>query len=161
LAMKSSRSFSSSTPVRKARISPLFPLKSARSPGSSSGTCVPLALPSRPIPRIVTSWPERCRPETPGWLAKHGIEYEHLDMLDLHSAEPPGRQDAHASFKASVHASDRGSLLFIESESDQTTSIARKSGEPVLDYGRKHFANPQPLTRAREVQRVRRVSESA
>jgi|TARA_R110002110_G_scaffold409679_2_gene632192 hypothetical protein len=82
-------------------------------------------------------------------------------MLDLHSAEPPGRQDAHASFKASVHASDRGSLLFIESESDQTTSIARKSGEPVLDYGRKHFANPQPLTRAREVQRVRRVSESA
>ena len=119
---------------------------------------VPLALPSRPIRRIVTSRLERYRPETEAWLAKHGIEYQHLHMLDLPSAEERRRQGAHASFKAQIYAADPDSVLFVESEAAQAASIARKSGKPVLDYGNKCMADPSQLTLAHQVQLARRLS---
>jgi uncharacterized HAD superfamily protein/hypoxanthine phosphoribosyltransferase len=118
----------------------------------------PLALPSRPIRRIVTSRLERFRPETEAWLKKHGVEYGHLDMLDLPTAEERRRRGAHASFKARIYAADPDSMLFVESESAQAASIARRSGKPVLDYSRKCMADPFQFTFAYQVQAARRFS---
>lgn len=121
-------------------------------------TARPLAVPTRPIRRIVTSRLEKYRPETEAWLEAHGIAYEHLHLLDLPSAEERRRQGAHAAFKARVYAEDAGARLFVESEPDQAASIARRSGKPVLDYANKVLADPTRLTLAYQVQQARQLS---
>jgi uncharacterized HAD superfamily protein/hypoxanthine phosphoribosyltransferase len=90
-----------------------------------------LQRPSRRIAFIVTSRLEKYRALTQAWLARHGIQYGKLIMLDLPSKKERQRQSAHASFKADFYrASD--AVLFIESEYDQANRIAQASGKPVL-----------------------------
>ncbi len=122
-------------------------------------TVPPLARPAYPIRRIVTSRLEKYRPETEAWLAANGIEYEHLHLLDLPSAEERRRQGAHAPFKASVYARDPEALLFVESDPGQALSIARRSGKPVLDYQNKRLADPTRLTVAHQVHQAHRLSQ--
>ncbi len=92
----------------------------------------PLHLPTRPVRRLVTSRLERYRPETVEWLARHGVSYGRLDMLDLPDAATRRRLGSHASFKAAVYAGDSGAKLFIESCRRQAPEVARLSGKPVL-----------------------------
>ncbi|MBW2426146.1 MAG: phosphoribosyltransferase [Deltaproteobacteria bacterium] len=112
----------------------------------------PLAVPTQRIRRIVTSRLEKYRPETEAWLAAHGIEYEHLHMLDLPSARERRRLGGHSGFKAAVYASDPDSVLFVESDPAQAAVIARESGKPVLDYRNRMLAGPDPLSLAYQSQ---------
>jgi uncharacterized HAD superfamily protein len=107
---------------------------------------------------IVTSRLEKYRPETEAWLAAHGIEYEHLHMLDLPSARDRRRLGGHASFKAAVYASDPEAVLFVESDPAQAAVIARKSGKPVLDYQNRMLARPDPLSLAYQSQLATTIS---
>lgn len=103
----------------------------------------PLQRPSRRVAYIVTSRLEKYRSLTQAWLAKHGIQYGKLIMLDLPSKKERQRLSAHASFKADFYrASD--TVLFIESEYDQATKIAEASGKPVLCTETQRMVLPVP-----------------
>jgi uncharacterized HAD superfamily protein/adenine/guanine phosphoribosyltransferase-like PRPP-binding protein len=106
-----------------------------------------LARPSHKIGHLVTSRLERFRSETEEWLASAGVRYGELHMLDLPSALERRRLKVHASFKASVYSDIRDSRLFIESDSGQAQEIARRSGKPVLDFGRQVLVTPGMVVR--------------
>lgn len=91
----------------------------------------PLHLPTRPINAIVTSRLEKYRSLTDEWLAKWGVKYETLAMLDLPNAEERRRLNAHAAFKARVFRK-LDAKLFIESDERQAGEIAELSGKSVL-----------------------------
>ncbi len=94
-------------------------------------SATPLYRPTRRIGCLVTSRLEKYRPETEAWLARHGVEYDRLVMLDLPSAEERRRRGLHGTFKGQVYR-DSKAMLFIESEYAQAVEIARISGKPVL-----------------------------
>lgn len=94
-------------------------------------SATPLYRPTRRIGCLVTSRLEKYRPETEAWLARHGVEYDRLVMLDLPSAEERRRRGVHGTFKGEVYR-DSKAMLFIESEYAQAVEIARISGKPVL-----------------------------
>lgn len=91
----------------------------------------PLHKPSRKIAYLVTSRLEKYRPQTEAWLARHGIQYGKLVMLDLPSQNERQRRMVHGSFKADFYRRSNA-VLFIESEYDQATMIAKVAGKPVL-----------------------------
>lgn len=94
-------------------------------------TATVLHRPRREIAMLVTSRLEKYRRPTEDWLARQGIRYRELRMLDLPDAETRRRLGAHASFKAGVYR-ESGQDLFVESELHQARDIARLSGKPVL-----------------------------
>ncbi|WP_026622557.1 putative HAD superfamily protein/hypoxanthine phosphoribosyltransferase (plasmid) [Ensifer sp. WSM1721] len=91
----------------------------------------PLYVPTRKIASLVTSRLEIYRPQTEAWLARQGIDYDELVMLDLPSKEERQRLAAHGRFKAEVYRRTNA-VLFIESEHGQAVNIAKLSGKPVL-----------------------------
>lgn len=93
-----------------------------------------LQRPSRRIGYLVTSRLEKYRAPTQSWLARHGIKYRKLIMLDLPSKRERQRRSAHAAFKADFYRSC-DAVLFVESEYDQAAEIAKASGKPVLCTG--------------------------
>lgn len=92
----------------------------------------PLHRPTGTIHALVTSRLEKYRKETESWLARHGVSYERLIMLDLPDAETRRAMGAHGAFKAQYYASNRNAVLFIESERSQAETIAATSKKPVL-----------------------------
>jgi uncharacterized HAD superfamily protein/adenine/guanine phosphoribosyltransferase-like PRPP-binding protein len=92
---------------------------------------LPLFGPTRKIGWLVTSRLEKYRALTEAWLAKHGIEYDRLIMLDLPSKAERQRLGVHGSFKADFYRKS-DAILFIESEHQQAVKIAKLSGKPVL-----------------------------
>ncbi|WP_150308244.1 phosphoribosyltransferase [Planctomonas psychrotolerans] len=86
--------------------------------------------PSFKVHSLVTSRLEKYRPETEEWLARHGVEYGELIMLDLPTAAERRRLGAHATHKAAAYAAS-GNELFIESERDQGKRIHELTGLPV------------------------------
>lgn len=92
---------------------------------------VPLHRPRRQIAMLVTSRLEKYRAETEDWLARNGVNYGELRMLDVPDAETRRRLRLHGSFKAQVYR-ESDCALFIESELHQARDIARLSGKPVL-----------------------------
>jgi orotate phosphoribosyltransferase len=104
-------------------------------------TVDPRIVPSERIGWLVTSRLEQYRPETERWLARHGIEYDHLVMMDEPSMEARRRGGRHASFKAEVYdATD--SVLFVESDAEQATTIAEIAGKPVYCYDTNEMVRP-------------------
>ncbi|NRP74452.1 Orotate phosphoribosyltransferase [Ensifer psoraleae] len=91
----------------------------------------PLHVPTRKIASLVTSRLEKYRPQTEAWLARRGIQYGELVMLDLPSKKERQRLAAHGRFKADIYRRS-DAILFIESEHDQAVNIAKLSGKPVL-----------------------------
>jgi len=92
-------------------------------------------VPRGRIHRIVTSRLEKYRAETEAWLARQGIEYDALTMLDLPSEAERRRLRPQGRFKAEVYRSDSEAMLFVESETWQARQIARAvPGKPVFDY---------------------------
>jgi uncharacterized HAD superfamily protein len=79
----------------------------------------------------VTSRLSAYRVETEAWLARHGVRYHQLFMLDGMTAEERRKKGAHASFKAEVYRNSPY-WLFIESEPAQAEEIARLAARPVL-----------------------------
>lgn len=104
---------------------------------------IPYHTSTRRIGWLVTSRLEKYRPQTEAWLAKCGIAYENLVMLDLPSKQERQRLGVHGSFKGDFYRSC-GSPLFIESDARQADVIAARSGKPVLciETHRMHVADP-------------------
>ncbi|WP_346795488.1 phosphoribosyltransferase family protein [Halomonas sp. Bachu 37] len=93
----------------------------------------PLFLPSARIGCLVTNRLEKYRSQTVTWLEQHGIDYEHLVMLDLPSKEERRRQGVHSSHKGLFYKNS-DYIFFIESSPRQAGNIARISGKPVYCY---------------------------
>ncbi len=86
---------------------------------------------SRPLGTLVTSRLEKYRPQTEGWLAAQGVQYDRLIMLDLPSKAERQRLFAHGTFKGNYYR-DSDAILFVESENRQAKQIAEIAGKPVL-----------------------------
>jgi hypothetical protein len=98
-------------------------------------TAAPQAVPKGPVHSIVTARLEKYRPETEAWLARHGIAWGRLVMLELASDAERRRTRPQGRFKAAAYAADRGAVLFVESETWQAREIARGApGKAVFDY---------------------------
>lgn len=95
----------------------------------------PLFLPQRPIGHIVTSRLERYRQPTADWLARHGITYASLTMLDL-----PDKRARMTAMKVEGgrggwkgrEAARLGVEMMIESCPKQSSIIARTAGITVF-----------------------------
>jgi len=107
---------------------------------------LPLSFPSHEIGYLVTSRLERYRSQTEEWLARQGIQYKALHMLDLPDALTRGRLKAQAPFKSEIFMSYPAAPLFVESCRNQAFEIARISRRPVLciDEHRLFTADSQP-----------------
>lgn len=83
----------------------------------------PKLIPTSKVGWIVTSRLEKYRGETEGWLARQGIEYGKLEMMDGATAEERRRLGSHAEFKAGVYKGLKDAILFIESDDAQAQRI--------------------------------------
>lgn len=95
-------------------------------------TVEPYWLPTKTIARIVTCRLEKYRPETEEWLARHGVKYEQLTMMDYPDARSRDRDRKHGSYKASIYRSRDRYQLFVESSEFQARQIAHWTGKPVF-----------------------------
>lgn len=91
----------------------------------------PLHRPRGEIGWLVTSRLEKYRPLTEAWMAKNGISYRELRMIDLPTKEARLRARCHASFKAECYR-QTDAELFIESDLQQAQEIARLTRRRVL-----------------------------
>jgi orotate phosphoribosyltransferase len=91
----------------------------------------PLVIPSHEVGWLVTSRLEKYRRHTEEWLARHGVRYRELRMMDYPSAAARRAAGAYASFKAEVYRAT-GASLFIESSSVLAPQIASLAGKPVF-----------------------------
>lgn len=115
----------------------------------------PLHLPSLKVGTLVTSRLAKYRPQTEVWLARHGIEYSELVMLDLPDAETRRRLNAHGRFKGEYYRRS-DAALFIESERSQAQQIATISGKPVLSLEGPAMCLPGALSAVAIMQSARR-----
>jgi len=99
--------------------------------------------PGKRLHRIVTSRLEKYRPETEAWLSHHGVQFDHLDMMQGVSAAERREKRLHAPFKAKLYAADPKLKIFVESDPAQSKEIARLSGKPVLDFTNMTIASPE------------------
>ncbi|EJN58634.1 phosphoribosyltransferase family protein [Halogranum rubrum] len=93
-------------------------------------TVDPEYVPTKRIGWLVTCRLEKYREETEAWLQKHGIEYDHLVMMDLPDKQTRHELGNRSEYKATVYE-DTGAELFIESSAKQATEIARLTGQLV------------------------------
>lgn len=91
----------------------------------------PRWIPSQKIGRMVADWPEHVRPQTEGWLARHGIEYGELIMHPAGGSATVPPDEAICRFKAEAYAKS-DAMIFIEQDHGPAVEIARMSGKPVL-----------------------------
>jgi uncharacterized HAD superfamily protein len=91
----------------------------------------PLWLPTVPVGCLVTSRLQKYRIETEQWLARHGVKYAELVMLNMESAEERRRTGCHGRFKGEVYRSKK-SQFFIESDARQAHEIAQLAAKPVF-----------------------------
>jgi hypothetical protein len=123
-------------------------------------TATPQVVPRGRLRTIVTARLERYRPETEAWLARYGIGYERLVMLDLASDAERRRTRPQGRFKAQVYRDDPGAALFVESESWQAREIARAAGgKPVFDYQGRTMLDAETLAERGLGRRIRRRAE--
>lgn len=115
----------------------------------------PLNLPTQRLGTLVTSRLLKYRPQTEAWLARHGIAYDRLVMLDLPDAETRRRSQAHGGFKGEYYR-DSDSWLFIESELPQARRIAEISGKPVLCMDGPVVCYPGAASPVAVMQRIRK-----
>src|SRR5690606_15848185 len=108
---------------------------------------------------LVTSRLEKYRPECEAWLARHGIEYRALIMLDMPDAEARRRANIHARHKAEAYRRT-DAWLFIESAAHQAAEIANLSGRPVFCTDERAMYYPGNRTTLRQSDIVRRKLRS-
>lgn len=87
-----------------------------------------IVSPTQPIGALVTGRREAYRSVTEAWMARRGITYRALKMLDRPC---PRTAAGHAEHKAAFYASFPASL-FIESDPQQAELIARLTGKDTL-----------------------------
>lgn len=104
----------------------------------------PLFLPTVKVGALVSARLEKYRPETEAWLARHGVEYDELILLDLPDARARRERACHGSHKADAYRT-RDALLFVESDARQAAEIARLASRPVLCIGTRRMYYPDSL----------------
>ena len=114
----------------------------------------PLFIPQFRVGAIVTSRLEKYRSLTEEWLKKHGIEYEHLIMMDLPDMETRRRLMNHGKFKAEIYKNS-DAILFIESNPYQAQEIFECTDKCVYCTGNNHFYKPDEASKI--VVRVRQI----
>jgi orotate phosphoribosyltransferase len=97
--------------------------------------------PSFPLGHIVTSRLEKYRPQTEEWLARNGIKYRNLAMLNLPNKQARVAAGCHAAFKAEVYK-NTPAAIFVESSSEQAAEIARLSGKYVICFQTQECLSP-------------------
>lgn len=102
----------------------------------------PFILPTHRVSALVTSRLEKYRQDTVGWLAEHGVEYDHLVMLDLPTKEERQRTGAHGEHKAKYYANNASLEMFVESEPAQAELILHATGKPVYCTGNNVMYSP-------------------
>ena len=100
------------------------------------------------IKTLVTCRLEKYRALTEAWLAKHGIEYEELVMMDYPNKAARMRAGRHGSYKADVYKQS-GANLFIESDLHQAKQIASISGKEVFCVDTMQMIYPDATPRRR------------
>jgi orotate phosphoribosyltransferase len=106
----------------------------------------PWIIPSKTIGWLVTCRLEKYRGLTEEWLAKHGVKYKHLIMMDFPDKESRVRSQSHAVYKAKVYK-ETEALLFIESSLRQALEIARLTGKEVLCMETRELSTPSLTSR--------------
>lgn len=106
----------------------------------------PWVVLSKTVGWLVTCRLEKYRRLTEEWLAKHGIKYNHLVMMNLPDKETRLRSASHARYKAEVYNKSNASL-FIESSIRQSREIERLSGKPVYCVESREMINPRFVSR--------------
>jgi len=100
-----------------------------------------LMVPRETIGCLVTCRLEKYRALTEEWLARQGIKYRDLVMMDFPDKAARLAAGLHSSFKATVYK-DKGAVLFIESSLVQATEIAKLSGKDVLCMETREMVRP-------------------
>ncbi len=111
-----------------------------------------LRVPTRKIGWLVTSRLERYRSQTEDWLARAGIRYSELLMLDLPGAQSPRRLGTHGEFKGKIYR-ELQSPLFIDSGLPQAVTIADMAGKPVLSLPTNEMIHPGMASPVKEIMR--------
>jgi uncharacterized HAD superfamily protein len=93
----------------------------------------PLLIPTKKLGGIVTSRLEKYRSITVQWLAEHNVQYDHLFMLNIETAEQRRKLGLHALYKADVYEKI-GGMLFVESEAWQAEAIFQLKRRPVYCF---------------------------
>jgi uncharacterized HAD superfamily protein len=96
-------------------------------------TARPLFTPVNEIGWLVTCRLEKYRAETEEWLARHGIRYQKLVMMDYATRAAREADRRHAEWKAEVYV-ESGKALFVESNPGMAEKIADLTGRPVLSF---------------------------
>ena len=104
----------------------------------------PLYVPAHEIGYIVTSRLEKYRTETEEWLARNGVRYRELKMLNVDSIQERKGTGAGVRFKASFYRSC-GATLFIESNFGKAQKVARLSGLYVYAVDKRVMVPPVGL----------------
>lgn len=92
----------------------------------------PKLIPTRKVGWIVTARLEKYRSQTKRWLEKYKIEYDHLIMMGVETAEERQKLGNHAKFKGEVFRNETDAVWFIESDENQAKEIAEISGKTVF-----------------------------
>ena len=106
----------------------------------------PISIPNTTVGWLVTCRLEKYRALTEEWLARHGVRYHKLVMLDLPSKEARMASNCHGRFKADVYKRTEASL-FIESSLTQAAEIARIARKPVCCITTCELIQPERLAR--------------
>jgi uncharacterized HAD superfamily protein/hypoxanthine-guanine phosphoribosyltransferase len=89
----------------------------------------PLYVPQYRVAALVTSRLGQYRAKTVEWLAKHGVEYDELYMLENKTAQQRQEENLHARHKAAVYKKLAHTNIFIESDPRQAREIAALTGK--------------------------------
>ncbi len=106
----------------------------------------PLVLPRYEIGWLVTSRLERYRAETEDWLARHGVRYRHLVMMDYPDQAARQKARAYDAFKAAAYV-DSGAEMFIESAPHTAAGVARLARRPVFCFATREMIYPDAWPR--------------
>jgi orotate phosphoribosyltransferase len=91
----------------------------------------PLYVPAREVGWLVTSRLEKYRGLTQEWLARQGVRYGQLIMMNFPDKASRVRAGSYAAFKAATYE-ETGASLFIESSLGIAHEIVRLNGKDVL-----------------------------
>jgi orotate phosphoribosyltransferase len=101
----------------------------------------PLYLPSHPVANLVTCRLEKYRTLTQEWLARHGVAYNNLFMMDYPDMSARRAAASYAQFKAELYLRTK-SWLFIESSLQQAREISALTGKHVFCMDTREMVAP-------------------
>jgi len=114
----------------------------------------PLFLPTHEVGWLVTSRHEKYRSETMDWLARHGVTYRELIMLNESPEPAKPDDDVNLQFKVDAYLQTNADV-FVESSPILAKQIAKRAGRPTLCMATNRVIG-SPAIEAREINLQRR-----